>query len=107
MTNQGQQARDDQVALFLHTLGDEVLQANNGFHFQTADNARTVDEILNKFDEYAIGEVNETYERYVVFNIVDRKRRVRTLKFFSQPSERWFVVSITVRTVWIYHSAIG
>ena len=54
-----------QVALFLHTLGDEALRVYNGFHFTSSEEHRKVDEILSKFDSFAIGEVNETCERFV------------------------------------------
>ena len=61
-----------QVALLLHTLGDEGLKIYNGFHFDTEENTRTTAEILAKFDCFAIGEVNETYERFL-FNRRDQK----------------------------------
>ena len=54
-----------QVALFLHTIGDAALKIYNGFVFTTADDARTVQEIITKFDDYAIGAVNLTYERFL------------------------------------------
>jgi len=65
ITNLHQQPRAYQVGLLLHTIGDEALKIYNGFKFDTADNARTVDEIVQKFEMFAIGEINETYERYV------------------------------------------
>ncbi len=56
------------MALLLHTLGDDALRVYNSFAFVTQENARTVAEIIEKFDAFAIGEVNETYERYVFNN---------------------------------------
>ena len=53
-----------QVALFIDCLADDALAAYNGFHFDSEEDDRTVAEIVAKFDEYAIGEVNVTYERY-------------------------------------------
>ena len=53
-------------ALLLHTLGDDALRIYNGFDFQ--DTQRTVEEILDRFDRFAIGETNETYERFVFNN---------------------------------------
>ena len=71
ITNLPQQAREYQVALFLHTIGDEALKVYNGFKFDTPDAVRTVDDIIQKFEIFAIGEINETYERYV-FNRRDQ-----------------------------------
>ena len=65
-----------QVALFLHTIGEDALRIFNGFVFETEETARTVDEIIAKFDEFAIGEVNETYERYVFNSRVQRENEV-------------------------------
>ena len=65
ITNLNNQPRQYQVALFLHTVGDEALKVYNGFKFDTADKARTVNEIVQKFETFAIGEINETYERYI------------------------------------------
>lgn len=65
ITNQGLQPMSYQVALFLHTLGDDALTAYNGFHFETQEEERTVPEIIAKFDSFAIGEVSVTYERFV------------------------------------------
>ena len=68
ITNLEKQNRQYQVALLLHVLGDEALRIYNGFTFDTAEENRTVKEILDKFDEFAIGELNETYERYKFSN---------------------------------------
>ena len=61
ITNLNNQPRQYQVALFLRTVGDEALKVYNGFKFDTADEARTVDEIVQKFETFAMGEINETY----------------------------------------------
>ena len=58
--------------LLLHTLGDDALRAYNGFSLDTTDDNRTVKDIFVKFDTFAIGEVNETYERFV-FNKRNQK----------------------------------
>ena len=60
-----------QVALLLHTIGDEALKVYNGFQFNTPEADRTTAEILEKFDTFAIGEINETYERFM-FNKRDQ-----------------------------------
>ena len=46
-------------------MGDEGLRIFNGFTFNTAADERTTAEIVAKFDTFAVGEVNETYERFV------------------------------------------
>ena len=56
-----------QVALLQSSLGDDGLNIYNGFKFDTAEDQRTIKEILDMFDSYAVGEVNETYERYLFY----------------------------------------
>lgn len=51
------------TAVLLHSLGPDGLKIYNTFDFPSAEH--TVAQIISKFDEYAIGEVNEIYERYV------------------------------------------
>ena len=56
------QQPDYQTAMFLHTIGTPGLKIYNSFEFN--DDARNLEVILQKFNDYAIGELNETYERY-------------------------------------------
>ena len=56
------QQPDYQTAVFLHTIGTPGLKIYNSFEFN--DDARNLKVILQKFNDYAIGELNETYERY-------------------------------------------
>ena len=80
----GKKRRDSyQIAPFLHVLGDDALKVYNGFQFDTTEENRTVAEIIQKCDGFAVGEVNETYERFV-FNSKPREK-VRALKIFSEP----------------------
>jgi hypothetical protein len=72
ITNLAAQSREYQVALLLHTVGEEALKVYNGFEFTTPETQRTLNEILTQFDGFAVGEVNETYERYL-FNKRDQK----------------------------------
>ena len=65
ITNLNKQNNEYQVALLLHTIGDEALKIYNSFNFKTPDSKRTVAEIIKKLDDFAIGEINETYERFV------------------------------------------
>ena len=50
ITHLERQDTNYQVALLLHTLGDEALKVYNGFHFHGDERHRTVDEIIAKFD---------------------------------------------------------
>jgi hypothetical protein len=65
IANTQAQSNEYQVALFLNTLGDPALKVYNGFVFTSTEENRTVNEIITKFDEYAIGTVNATYERFL------------------------------------------
>ena len=65
ITNLRNQTRQYQVALLLHVLGDQALKIYNGFTFTSTEYEHIVDEILQKFDDFAIGKVNETYEHYM------------------------------------------
>ena len=62
------QPAEYQVALFLHTIGDAALHIYNGFTFDTDDDSRSVANILAKFDNFAVGEINECYDRFVFHN---------------------------------------
>ena len=54
-----------QTTLLLHTMGDEALKVYYGFQFSIPEDERTSTEIMQAFDKYAIGETNETHERYI------------------------------------------
>ena len=71
-----------QVALFLHCLDDDALRIYNGFTFDTEENNRTVDEIVTKFEAFAVGEVNITYERFL-FNNRAQKDKEPFVQFLS------------------------
>ena len=43
------------MALLLHTLGVETLNVYNGFHFNVDEENKTVEEIIGKFDAFAVG----------------------------------------------------
>ena len=99
LTNVASKPREVQVALFLHCLDDDALRAYNGLSFTSEECERTVPEILDKFHEYAIGHVNETYERFL-FNqrvqketepfeifISDLRRLLKSCNFCSNCSD--------------------
>ena len=68
ITNLKSQAQEYQVALFLHRIGPEALKIYNGLSFGSDNERKWLDKIFEKFYEFTIGEVNETYERYIFNN---------------------------------------
>ena len=72
VANLAAQPEEYQVALFLHCLGPDALRVYNGLPFESEEDKKTLSKIMEKLDEFAIGEVNETYERYV-FNSRDQE----------------------------------
>ena len=56
--------RSYQVAMLEISLGDEAICLYDGFQFATPREHRTTTEIVTAFDEFAVGEANETFERY-------------------------------------------
>lgn len=60
----GTQPPEYKVALFLHCIGVDALKIFNGFQFDTPDDRNNLSKIIEKFDQYTIGELNETFERY-------------------------------------------
>ena len=65
VTNLSTQDHTYQVALLLHTLCDNALRIYNRFHLETNEDKRAMDEVLAKFKEFTVGEVNKTYERFL------------------------------------------
>ena len=55
------------VALFLHCIGADALKIFNGFQFDSPDDRNDLAKIIQKFDEFTIGELNETFERFFFF----------------------------------------
>ena len=49
-------------AMFLHCIGSDALKIHNTFNFS---NDALLKDILDKLETFFIGEVNETYERYL------------------------------------------
>ena len=83
------QSQDYQTAMLLNSIGTDALKVFNGFVF-APNETRDVSNILRKFDEHIIGQLNETYERY--------RPRVRQLMRSSQHSGIWrrTVTSVSV-----------
>ena len=65
VANIEQQTPQYRTALFLNTIGLKAMDIYNGFEFENEADKENLDKIIEKFDEYSIGEINETYERYL------------------------------------------
>lgn len=65
------QPEDYRVALFLYSIGSDAVKIYKGFDL-SEENSSRLSETMKEFDKYAIGETNETYERYM-FNSRDQK----------------------------------
>ena len=63
--NGNTQPESYRVALFLHCVGPEALKIFSGMSFSNPSDREKVECIIAKFDKFTIGEVNETYERYL------------------------------------------
>ena len=59
------------MALFLYSVGPDAVKIYNSFDLSD-ENRRKLSEIIKQFDNFAISETNETYERYD-FNSRDQK----------------------------------
>ena len=66
-----------QVALFLHSIGPDALKIYNGMSVMATE-AGDLKAIMKKFDDFSIGELNETYERYVFNNRSQRDESFAT-----------------------------
>ena len=53
-----------QVVQLENCLADDALKTIAGFQFETNEVNRTTEEILDAFEVFAIGEVNEALERF-------------------------------------------
>ena len=89
-------SKEYQVAMFENCLADDAMRIMNSFTFTTPSADRTVKEIMEKFEEYAIGELNETMERYAFYKRAQQEGEdfenflmdVRTLSQTCQFCER-------------------
>ena len=65
------QSEDYGVALFLYSIGQDAVKTYNSFDM-SEENRRKLAEIIKEFDNYAVGETNETSEHYI-FNSCEWK----------------------------------
>ena len=64
ITKLGTQPPEYKVALFLHCIGLDALKIFNGFQFDNPKDRSDLNKIIEKFDQYTTGELNEKFERY-------------------------------------------
>jgi hypothetical protein len=72
ITNLNAQPDAYKVALFLHCIGPDALKIYNGLAFASEEDSQSLTKIFEMFDLHTIGEINETYERYI-FNCRNQK----------------------------------
>ena len=65
ITSLDSRTEEFRVALFLHCIGQDALRIYNGLPFADETERQSMESIFQKFDHFTLGEVNETYERYV------------------------------------------
>ena len=65
------QTKEHRIALFLYSISPQAVRTYNSFDLSDKDK-RNLDAIIAAFDKYAIGETNETFERYL-FNKRDQQ----------------------------------
>ena len=53
-----------QKAVFLATIGEDALDIFEGFRFENEDDDKNVNKIIEKFQEFCVGETHEAYEAY-------------------------------------------
>ena len=53
------------MATLLSCIGSDVLDIFDGLSFDTEADRQDITKVLEKLEEYCIGETNKTYERYV------------------------------------------
>ena len=53
------------TATFLSAIGEEALEIYEGMTFNPPESSKVLDSVVQKFEEYCIGQTNETFERYL------------------------------------------
>ncbi|KAK3749295.1 hypothetical protein QZH41_007558 [Actinostola sp. cb2023] len=76
------QTEEYRMAFFLYSIGTEAIKTYNSFDM-TDETHRNLSEIMKEFDKYAIGETNETYERYI-FNRRDQKEEENIDRYVAE-----------------------
>ena len=60
------------TAMFLSVIGEDALEMFDGMDFKPETDRRILSKVVEKFEEFCIGETNETYERFI-FNRRDQE----------------------------------
>ena len=60
------------TATFLSCIGEDALEIFEGLDFPSEDDRKKLEVVITKFQEFCLGETNETYERFV-FNSRQKK----------------------------------
>jgi len=60
------------TATFLSAIDEEALEIYEGMTFNPPESSKVLDSVVQKFEEYCIGQTNETFERYL-FNSRSQK----------------------------------
>ncbi|KAK3749305.1 hypothetical protein QZH41_020082 [Actinostola sp. cb2023] len=76
------QTEEYRMAFFLYSIGTKAIKTYNSFDM-TDETHRNLSEIMKEFDKYAIGETNETYERYI-FNSRDQKEEENIDRYVAE-----------------------
>lgn len=60
------------TAMFLSVIGEDALEMFDGMDFTPETDRQILSKVGEKFEEFCIGEANETYERFI-FNRRDQE----------------------------------
>ena len=60
-----------QTVMFLSVIGEETLEMFDGMDFSPETDRQVLNKVIRKFEEFCIGETNETYDRFI-FNLRDQ-----------------------------------
>ena len=68
---------ETQCTVFLHTMGEEVLEVYDTFTF-TEEEANKIEPLVARFEAYCSPKKNITYERYLFFSCTQNSRTIDT-----------------------------
>lgn len=51
--------------MFLSVIGEDAMEIFDGMDFTPETNRQVFSKVIKKFEEFCIGETNETYERFI------------------------------------------
>ena len=60
------------MAMFLSVIGEDALEIFDRMNFAPETDNQVLNKVVEKFEEFCIGETNETYERFI-FNRRDQE----------------------------------